>query len=230
MRTIFLLILAGSLASCASSSGSINPDAAYLIDPLALQAASTAQAGQDYRINPADRLSITVFQVRDLSLEMTRVDAGGDIQMPLIGSVQAAGRSPAELARDIEARLAVRYIRDPRVTVSIIDAAIEKVTVDGAVTEPGVFEMKGRTTLLQAVAMARGASRVSDITNVAVFRTVEDQRMVAVFDLAAIRSGQAEDPVLQGDDVVVVDTSRLSVAMRDVITALPGLAVFAYFK
>lgn len=230
MRTILLLILAGTLASCASAGREDQTaTAAYLIDPLALQAASPVHADQDYLINAADRLAITVFQVRDLSLESTRVDSGGDIQMPLIGSVQAAGRSPAELAKDIEDRLAVRYIRNPQVTVSIIEAAAEKVTVDGAVTEPGVFEMKGRTTLLQAVAMARGATRVSDLTSVAVFRTVEDRRMVAVFDLAAIRNGQAEDPVLQPNDVVVVDTSRLSVAMRNVVETLPGLAIFARF-
>ena len=77
--------------------------------------------------------------------------------------------------------------------------------------------------------MAKGATRVADLESVAVFRTVEGRRMVAVFDLAAIRGGLAADPVLQGDDVVVVDTSRLSAVLRDVLAAAPAFASFFYY-
>lgn len=198
--------------------------AATSMDPFGAEGTSDWVA--DYRIGPLDELSVTVFQVEDLSFEKLTVGATGLIEMPLIGTVQAAGRTPNELAADLETRLGENYLRNPRVTVTVTEAASQKVTIDGAVTEPGVFQMKGRTTLLQAVAMAKGASRVADLRSVAVFRQVDGQRMVAVFDLAAIRAGQAADPVLQGDDVVVVDTSRTSVAMREIIAALPGLAIF----
>lgn len=117
-------------------------------------------------------------------------------------------------------------MHDPQVTVSVTESSSQKITVDGAVTEAGVFEMKGRTTLQQAVAMAKGATRTADLRNVAVFRTVDDQRTVAVFDLIAIRMGEAPDPVLMGDDIVVVDTSQMSVLLREALAALPGLAVF----
>lgn len=70
---------------------------------------------------------------------------------------------------------------------------------------------------------------IADLESVAVFRSVDSRRMVAVFDLKAIRNGEAEDPVVRGDDVVVVDTSRLNAAMREVLAALPGLAVFRFF-
>ena len=113
-------------------------------------------------------------------------------------------------------------------TVRVAEAGSQKITVDGAVTEPGVYETKGQTTLLQAVAMAKGATKVADLESVAVFRNVEGRRMVAVFNMTAIRDGYALDPVLQGDDVVIVDTSRLSVAMQTVIASLPALASFAY--
>ncbi|MGZ9113797.1 MAG: polysaccharide biosynthesis/export family protein, partial [Brevundimonas sp.] len=141
---------------------------------------------------------------------------------------QAAGLTPDELSTDLERRLGERYLRNPQVSVSVSEAASQKITVDGAVTKPGVYEMRGRTTLLQAVAMAEGGTRIADLKKVAIFRSVEGRPMIAVFDLAAIRRGAAADPVVLGDDVVVVDTSRLSARYRDIIEVLPGLAVFAY--
>lgn len=203
-------------------------NAAGTIDPEQFMTASAAPETSDYRIGPSDKLALTVFQVEDLSFEAIFVDASGKLQLPLLGSVQAAGLTPAELSADLERRLGERYLRNPRVSVSVSEAASQKVTVDGAVMKPGVYEMRGRTTLLQAVAMAEGGTRIADLKKVAVFRTVEGRRMIAVFDLAAIRRGEMVDPVVLGDDIVVVDTSRLNARYRDIIEILPGLAVFAY--
>jgi polysaccharide export outer membrane protein len=74
--------------------------------------------------------------------------------------------------------------------------------------------------------MAEGPTAVADLTQVAVFRTISGQRAVALFDLQAIRQGRAEDPAVLGDDVIVVDTSRTSAAMRGIISAIPALAIF----
>lgn len=230
MRKIFLLILAGSLVACASSGrGPAATTAALPIDPITLQAANARGGQERYQIGASDLLKITVFQVPDLSFDEIRVDASGSIEMPLIGSVQAAGRSPAELSRVIRDRLGARYLQNPQVTVIVAEAVSEKITVDGAVTKPGVYVMRGRTSLLQAVAMAEGPTRVADLESVAVFRTVGERRMVAVFDLKAIRNGEADDPIVYGDDVVIVDTSRLSAAMRDAIALMPAIAAFRYF-
>jgi polysaccharide biosynthesis/export protein len=223
MRKIFPVLIAMSLAACGSAPRtSESMTAALAMSSLEAQ----GQTSTEYRIGAQDVLAVSVFRVPEMSLESVRVDSAGMIQMPLIGSVPAAPRTTAELASDIRTRLGTSYLRDPQVTVRVIEAASQKVTIDGAVNEPGVYEMKGRTTLIQAVAMAKGPSAVSDLRSVAVFRTVNDQRMVAVFDLRAIRMGQAEDPVLAGDDIVVVDTSRLSVLTREIINALPGLSIF----
>lgn len=216
-----------SVAACSSTPRSATPAAANLI--AADQFAMTTPAEfADYQIGPMDKLRVSVFQVPDLSFDEVTVDTSGQLNLPLVGSIAAAGMTPDQLSQELRSRLATRYIRDPQVSVTIVSAASQKVTVDGAVTRAGVYEMRGRTTLMQAVAMASGAVREADLKSVAVFRTVAGRRMVAVFDLAAIRRGDSEDPVLKGDDVVVVDTSRLSVALRDIIQALPGLAVFSY--
>lgn len=230
MRFFVTILAAAGLAACASGERvAPAPEVATSIDPRAMQSIASSTTDESYRIGPSDKLAITVFQVQDLTFPEIFVDAAGNLQLPLLGSVRAAGRTPAELASDIEQRLSERYLRNPQVMVIVSQAASQKITVDGAVTKPGVYEMRGRTSLMQAVAMAEGPTRVAALDSVAVFRTVDDRRMVAVFDLAAIRAGQMPDPVVQGDDVIVVDTSRLSATMREVLQALPGLAVFGYF-
>lgn len=226
IRKISLVVGALALASCASE-----PRTAQTMTAVTTVGTLDSSVPSDVAvtIGPLDILSVNVFRVADLSVERIQVDATGMIEMPLIGTVPAAGQTPSQLAEAIRARLAGNYLRNPQVSVRVTEPAVSKVTVDGAVTEPGVYEMKGRTTLLQAVAMAKGTSRVSNSRSVAVFRTLEGRRAVAVFDLAAIRAGQAVDPVLENDDVVVVDTSRLNSTVRDIVQALPGLAAFSYF-
>lgn len=198
--------------------------------PVDLRTAEeVASPSTEYRIGVGDKLDVRVFQVADLSFQELVVDTSGNINLPLIGAVRSAGRTAGEMSTDIAGRLATRYLRDPQVTVTVKEAASQKITVDGAVTKPGVYEMRGSTSLLQAVAMAEGPTRVADLTKVAVFRSIDGRRSVALFDLSAIRQGRASDPQVLGDDVIVVDTSRLSSALREVVVALPALAAFAYF-
>jgi polysaccharide export outer membrane protein len=201
--------------------------AARSVDLQTIQ--SVVAPASEYRIGVGDKLDVRVFQVEDLSFEELVVDTSGNIQLPLVGAVRAADRTAGEMASDIARRLAARYLRDPQVTVTVEEAASQKITVDGAVTKPGVYEMRGSTSLLQAVAMAEGPTRIADLTKVAVFRTIDGRRSVALFDLSAIRQGRASDPQVLGEDVIVVDTSRLNYALREVVGALPALSAFAYF-
>lgn len=228
LNILIAFIGAGLLASC--SGPRMDIDQMTAARPVDLETAPVAAANPaQYRIGVGDKLDVRVFQVEDLSFEELVVDTSGNIQLPLIGAVRGAGRTAGEMSSDIAERLAARYLRDPQVTVTIKEAASQKITVDGAVTKPGVYEMRGSTSLLQAVAMAEGPTRVADLTKVAVFRSVDGRRSVAVFDLSAIRQGRASDPQVLGDDVIVVDTSRLNSALREVVAAIPAFAAFAYF-
>lgn len=230
MRALSLLFVLATvlLAGCGGPRMDINQmTAATPADIRSAQPVAAPQA--EYQIGVGDTLDVRVFQVADLSFEELVVDTSGNINMPLIGAVQGAGRTASEMATDIAGRLSARYLRDPQVTVTVKEAASQKITIDGAVTKPGVYEMRGSTSLLQAVAMAEGPTRVADLSKVAVFRNIDGRRSVALFDLAAIRQGRAPDPQVLGDDVVVVDTSRLSSVLREVVGALPALGAFAYF-
>lgn len=227
-----LLLLSALAALLTSGCGGPRMDidhmtAARPVDLQTIRTVTTTPA--EYRIGVGDKLDVRVFQVEDLSFEELVVDTSGNINLPLIGAVRGAGRTAGEMASDIAGRLAVQYLRNPQVTVTIKEAASQKITVDGAVTKPGVYEMRGSTSLLQAVAMAEGPTRVADLTKVAVFRSIDGRRSVALFDLSAIRQGRASDPQVLGDDVIVVDTSRLNSALREVVAAIPAFAAFAYF-
>ena len=190
---------------------------------------AVVQPAQEYRIGALDKLNVTVFQVADLTLRDVQVDAVGNLQLPLIGTVMAKGKTTGELTELIRGRLAESYLQNPQVTVVVSTAASQKVTVDGAVTQPGVYQMTGNTSLIQAVARARGPARTAELSRVAVFRNIDGQRQVALFDLRAIRRGQAEDPQILGDDVIVVDSSVMSTTIASVLGALPALAIFRPF-
>jgi polysaccharide export outer membrane protein len=186
-------------------------------------------AEDDYRIGAQDKINITVFQEPDLSLQDVKVDASGNVLLPLIGSVTAAGLTTTELSEEIAKRLGSRYLIDPQVSVIVSSSVSQKVTVEGAVTSPGVYEVRGQTTLLEALAMAKGPNQVADLDQVVVFRVVDGQRMAARFDLRDIRRGKTPDPAILGNDTVVVGSSGLKAAWRDAVAAIPAFAIFRPF-
>lgn len=193
----------------------------------ALDSEAPAQANADYRIGPLDSVSVSVFQEPELSTKAPiQVDASGDINLPLVGLVTAAGKTGTELSAEIAARLGERYLVDPQVTVAVVSSVSQKVTVQGEVTEPGVYDIKGPTTLLEALSLARGETRVAALNEVVVFRTINGKRFGGVFDVESIRSGAAADPKILGNDVIVVGTSRSKSIWRDVLGAAPILNVF----
>lgn len=187
-------------------------------------------AAREYRIGPGDTLDVTTFQEEDLTLKDVQVDSSGNILLPLVGTIRAEQRTAGDLAAEIAKRLSQRYLRDPQVSVIVKTALSQKVTVEGSVTQAGVFDLRGRTTLLQALAMARGTNRTADLGKVVIFRDINDQRHFAVFNVSDIRKGRMPDPEIIGNDVVVVPFSGVKGAFRDILTAVPAFGVFAVFN
>ena len=169
----------------------------------------------DYRIGPQDTLDISVDQLAELT-KTVQVDTGGHVLLPLIGQVQASGRTTAELSQDIATALKKKYMKDPQVVVSLKEGQGQKITIDGAVVQPGVYPLAGPTTLLQAVSLAKGPDpKLANIKRVAIFRTIGGTRRQAFYDLSQVRSGKAEDPPVYGNDIVVVDTSGAKSFMQN---------------
>ena len=179
----------------------------------------------DYRIGPLDKLLITVFGVSDLTTAV-QVDAGGNFAMPLIGQVKAIGETPNSLSQKIAAALDQRFVRNPQVSITVTEAVSQIVTVEGSVVKPGPLPVIGRTTLLRAVAAAGGPSEYARLGEALVFRTVGGQRMVARFDLKAIRGARSVDPDIYGNDVIVIGDSSARRIFKDVVSIAPVLGIF----
>ena len=116
--------------------------------------APAASAGE-YRIGPEDVLNINIFEAQELNREV-RVSAGGDISLPLLGSVRAAGLTPRELEFALQELLHRTYMKDPHVSVFVREMQSHPVSVMGAVRRPGVFQIRGNKTLLEVLSLAEG--------------------------------------------------------------------------
>jgi polysaccharide export outer membrane protein len=191
-------------------------------------APSTSIVRPDYRIGPDDVISVDVFQVPDLS-RTVQVDSEGQILLPLLGQVPAAGRTVSQLSQQIAAAYGDKYVRDPKVTVSVKDSVSQRVTVNGAVIQPGIYPISSGTTLMQAIALAKGPDPKLASDKVAIFRTVGQQRTEAIFDLGDIREGKSVDPQVAGNDIVVVDTSGMRRFLQDISPIAPFAALGAVF-
>jgi len=178
-------------------------------------------AADDYRIGTNDLLEIKIFQADPLNRSV-RVSASGYISMPLIGLIEAGGLTALELERLIATKLEEKYMHEPQVSVFIGEYTSQRVTIDGYVKNPGIYVLKGRTTLMQALAMSAGIDYLADINTIRLFRTVNGEKKIYVHDLEAIRSGAAEDPAMQGNDIVVVDRSGTRSFVKNLTDTLRG--------
>lgn len=209
------LLLCGALSAALVTANAAWPQTAgpQTVGPATAPTAGPAVAGaavsSNYRIGPDDTLEVVVFQVPDLS-RVVKVDGEGMFTLPFVGNVNAAGHTADEVAALLRERLNGRYLHDPQVTVLVTQAVSQRVTIDGAVVKPGVYVLSGRTTLVQAIALANGPDpKLANVHRVALFRTVDGARKGQVFDLLSIRNGKTPDPEVQPDDIIMVDTSAV---------------------
>lgn len=187
-------------------------------DPLAL-------AVEDYHIGPSDLLEISVFQVPEMS-RTVRVNARGALTLPLIGQIQAGGLTGQQLEALLAQKLKETYLQDPQVSVFIKEFVSQRVTVSGSVNKAGVFPISGKTTLMQAIAMAGGLEKFADENDVKIMRERNGTREVLTYDLEPIRKGEVEDPLVHTSDVVVVARSDGRYAWRNAAEFLRDISVF----
>jgi polysaccharide export outer membrane protein len=209
-----------SVSSAAPKASSAAPKASSAA-PKAVDSVSSADA---YTIGPTDVLEISVFKVPELYKTVQVADTG-TINLPLVGEVPAAGKTAQQLERELTVKLGDKYLQNPQVSVMVTQNNSQHVTIQGAVEKPGVYPLKGKTSLLEVVAVAGGFKDTSDST-VLVLRQSEGKRSAAKFDVAEIQKGQAEDPTIQSDDVVVAGTSAIKKGFNAVLKALPLAGLF----
>ena len=220
-----LAVAAFLLGACADRAGGPIP---YNVPLTAPDAPRVASLESDYRIAPMDTVTVKVFKAPDMSGDY-QVDLTGHISMPLIGEVEAANLTTAQLDQRLTEKLGEKYLENPDVAIGVKASTSRAVTVDGAVKQAGTFPIAGPTSLMQAVALAGGTNEDANAHRVAIFRTIGGQRQAAAFDLTAIRHGQAQDPQIYPGDIVVVDGSAIKEGFKRIMQSFPLFSVFRPF-
>ncbi|MFT8245507.1 XrtA/PEP-CTERM system exopolysaccharide export protein [Roseomonas sp. BN140053] len=193
------MLVAASLTACTAS-------APRPSTPLAQEAAA-----QDthYVIGPGDALGIFVYRAPELSVDLP-VRPDGRVSMPLVADIQAAGRTPTQLAEDIAERLR-EYVRDPNVTVmvrSFVGPPARLIRVIGEAAEPLALPYREGMTLLDVLISARGLTRYAAGNRAEVIRRNFDgspPQVIPVRLSALLRDGDVSQdlPMRPGDTLVI---------------------------
>jgi polysaccharide biosynthesis/export protein len=176
-------------------------------------------AADIFRIGALDLVIVDVFGFDSLTNRRFQVDASGNISIPIGGSINVGGLTAAEAEQRIRQRLREGHVRNPQVSVNIDTTNSRYVTVDGEVTQPGNYPLVNNMTLMRSIAAARGGGEFAALERVVLFRTVNGQRMAALYDLAAIRRGAYPDPRVYAQDVIVVGNSSARRIFRNLVEA-----------
>lgn len=219
------VLLAGALlAGCTTRTRDIayEPAGFHAPDP---EPPAAAQPQRPMMVG--DIVTITVYELPDMSGDET-VDASGRLSVPLAGKLAAEGKTIAAFTADLTHALAANYLQSPHVTVTLKTAALDTVTVDGAVNDPGVISISDNASLLQAIATAKGPAKDANLKRVVIFRQIHGQREAAAFDLTTIRTGKDADPPIYANDVIVVDGTSLPATYSTLLSSIK-LATFAMF-
>jgi polysaccharide export outer membrane protein len=158
----------------------------------------------DYRIGAGDVLQLFVWKEPDLTKDIT-VRFDGKVTIPLLGDVEAAGRTPQQLGEELTRGLA-RYLAAPQVTLGVSQANSARFHVIGQVGRPGDFPLARRITVLQALAIAGGFREFAKTDDIVIIRQDGDKETALSFNYKHIEGGKdlSQDiPLHPGDTIVV---------------------------
>lgn len=170
----------------------------------AYAASTTAKNGGEYQIGPEDILDISVWREKDLQREVI-VRPDGWLTFPLVGNVEAAGRTPQQLESEIRQRLR-KFIPDPVVTVSVKKIQGLKVFVTGRVGKPGEYMVGRYVDVLQALTLAGGLTPFAKEDKIKILRKQGGKEVVIPFDYSEVKKGRhlEQNITLRSGDVIVV--------------------------
>jgi polysaccharide biosynthesis/export protein len=158
-----------------------------------------------YRLNPGDKLEITVWEEEKLKLEEVVVLPDGMLSFPLVGHVAAAGKTTEDLAKLLRERLS-KFIPDSEINVRLIAAEGNLIYVTGEVVHPGQFVMKGPTNVMQALSMAGGLTAFAKRNSIIILRREADGRTRSLpFEYDDVEDGEniESNILLQSGDTIV---------------------------
>lgn len=226
------------LPACAGHEGlkaglykQVDIPASPIVEKIAVSAvplpSDPAPASLDYQVGIGDVLSVLVYARPDLSVGGTagsatkgaRVDGSGNIQLPLSGTVKAAGLTVSAIRKNVEAALA-NYLQSPSVVVEVAEYHSKPLYLMGQFRTPGVYYMDRPMTFLQGVALGNGFDTAANLRGV---RLLRDQKIAPVDVYSLILDGRIEQNVWlrAGDTVFIPDNKAQNVFVFGAV-AKPG--------
>jgi len=177
---------------------------ASLLAPVSVSAQAHAQAQPAYFVKPGDVLEISVWKEPDLQRTVL-IRPDGAFSFPLVGEVDAKGRSVADLNKLVSDRLS-KYIADAVVTVSIQEVKGNKIFVIGQVNKPGEFIVNPSVNVMQALSMAGGLTAFAAANDIKILRRTGTAQEAMAFQYADVVRGRSlnQNVELVSGDVVVV--------------------------
>ena len=167
---------------------------------------SAVSATKVHLLVPDDLIEIKVYQQPDLETK-ARIDQDGAVTMPLLGAVNLSGKTPEQARALIRERLAKDYLVNPQVSVTVLEYAKHMFTILGEVQRPGTYEIPAGQpfTLLQAIALAGGYTRIGSPGKVIVQRTDHGQKRIYSLDAGSMAKDERAQPfeILPNDNITV---------------------------
>ena len=164
MRWLPVIVFSTLLAACGGGGGG---------GPVPATPAAPATPPEQYRIGPEDTLQVSVWQHADLSPQV-KVLPDGEISLPLIGEIKASGMTEKELSVVIHDKLA-EYVRNPEVTVTVLNAAsaefAQRIRVTGAVVHPTSVPFRKGMTVLDVVLESGGPNEFASLNSTKLYRS-----------------------------------------------------------
>jgi polysaccharide export outer membrane protein len=177
---------------------------AFAADAAEEAAPKQAPVAQTYLLQPGDILQVSVWREQELQSEVV-IRPDGNLSFPLSGEVQAAGRGVDEVRGDLETRLR-KFVPEAVVTVAVKVLSGNRVFIVGKVLKAGDFVMGRPIDVMQAIALAGGATPFADLGGIRILRRTAGKLISIPFSYGEVESGRKleQNILLQGGDTVVV--------------------------
>jgi polysaccharide export outer membrane protein len=190
-----LLIVA--FVSCASGGGLGVPRGGEALSDLSMAT-----------LGPGDIIEVKVYQDKDLS-GIYQISSDGTIDFPLIGKIEASNKTASDVAKTIQERLRDGYFKDPFVSVVVREVVSKLIYVLGQVEKPGTFPYREGMTIVHAITLAGGLTKIARPNSVVVTRVVDGKENRILVPLKDISEGKAKNFSLMPGDIIFVPESIL---------------------
>jgi len=198
-----LISLTALLVLTSTALGAQNAPASPPVRPVVGTTGTEAKAPpDDYRLVAGDKLRIEVYKDPQIS-QTLQIRPDGRITLPLVGDVAAAGRTPIALRDTITTSLK-EYITNPVVTVIVVEFEPQSVSVMGEVERPGPVPIKGKLSVLEALAVAGGFKDFANTKNISIRRQTSSGVQIIKFNYKDAVKGEGKPVYLQPGDIIIV--------------------------